>query len=127
MPPLAEGDATGPANDAVDRHERLQRVRTDILGEREMQLGSGLGTIKQPSRAWGPGKFQKLDDRAMARVAAEGDGVDIEANDGMWEQPRTVARGSQAMTEASMPRWRDPVTWAKDQARRNNSRGADNI
>ncbi|KAF8854003.1 hypothetical protein BDZ45DRAFT_693804 [Acephala macrosclerotiorum] len=46
-----EGSRNGLGNDAVDRQERLQRVRTDILGEREMQLGSGLGSIKQPGRA----------------------------------------------------------------------------
>ncbi|CZR55654.1 uncharacterized protein PAC_05542 [Phialocephala subalpina] len=125
MSPNQVGDRNGPGNDAVDRQERLQRVRTDILGEREMQLGSGLGSIKQPGRAWGPGKFQRLDEKAMARAAAERDGVDIEVNDGMWEPPRTVAaRDSRAMTEVSLPRWRDPITWARDQARRNNSRGA---
>lgn len=133
VPPITmtrdqEGEHEGPGNDAVDRQERLQRVRTDILGDRELQLGSGLGSIRQPGRAWGPGKFQRLDERAMARAEAERGGLDIEANDGMWEPPRTVAaRDSRAMTEASLPRWRDPITWARDQARRNDTRKADQM
>jgi hypothetical protein len=49
--------------------------------------------------------------------------VDIEAS-ARWEEPVTVAaRDSMARTSiASIPRWRDPIMWARDQARRNGSR-----
>lgn len=68
-PPMAmgasqTGDLHGPGNDAVDRKERLARVRVDMLGNRELRLGNRLGSglVKGHDRAWGQGKFQKLDE-----------------------------------------------------------------
>ena len=106
-------------NDAVDRQERLGRVRTDLLAEQELGFGGG---IMKGKKVFGPWGKERIGNGAGLGVP-ERERVDIEAG-GRWEAPVTVAaRDSVATSVASIPRWRDPITWARDQARRNDSRG----
>jgi hypothetical protein len=78
---------------------------------------------KKTSKPWG--KENIGDGRGLG--VEERERVDIDAS-GRWEEPATIAaRNSMATSVDSVPRWRDPVTWAKDQARRNDSRQESNL
>ena len=98
------------SKDGVERQERLARVRTDLLGNRELKTGLARN---------GEGETGNKRTFGVARGSGsinEKDRVEIEANSGLWEDAITVAkRESVAESEASLPRWRTPVSWVRDQ------------
>jgi hypothetical protein len=98
------------SKDGVERQERLARVRTDLLGNRELKTGLARN---------GEGQTRNKENFGVARRSGsidEKDRVEIEANSGLWEDAITVAkRESMAESEASLPRWRTPVSWVRDQ------------
>lgn len=98
------------SKDGVERQERLARVRTDLLGNRELKTGLARN---------GEGETRNKGTFGVARGSGsinEKDRVEIEANSGLWEDAITVAkRESVAESEASLPRWRTPVSWVRDQ------------
>ncbi|PMD63507.1 uncharacterized protein K444DRAFT_626588 [Hyaloscypha bicolor E] len=91
------------SKDGVERQERLARVRTDLLGNRELKTGLARN---------GEGETRNKGTFGVARGSGsinEKDRVEIEANSGLWEDAITVAkRESVAESEASLPRWRTP-------------------
>lgn len=101
------------SKDGVDRQERLARVRTDLLGRRELKTGLAGKTA------------QEIEEREMishtrgSGIVDKKDRVEIQASAGMWEDPITIARReSRAESEESLPRWRTPVSWVRDQRMR---------
>lgn len=123
------------SNDAVDRQERLGRVRTDLLNNKDLNTSLGGSLMRSQSKA-GQG-FQGVGIPANGlglsppprrfptiRERRGGEGVDIldiEAAGQVDDSVTIAARNSRVESVASMPRWRDPIAWARDQARRNNS------
>lgn len=99
-----------------ERQDRLGRARTDLLAERELGFGGGLLPNQELQR-------ERIGDERGSAGARKTVMVELEGSAG-WEAPVTSAgtRNSVATSAASVPKWRDPVTWAKDQARRNDSR-----
>lgn len=113
-----QDDTSTLSSYAVERQGRLDRVRTDLLADRELGFGGGLMKGKKTPKPWGSENIGN----GRGLGPEERERVDIDAS-GRWEEPMTVAaRNSMATSVSSVPRWRDPVTWAKDQARRNDSR-----
>ena len=133
-------------NNAVDRQERLGRVRADLLAPRELTGGlmrtatQRQANMPEPNR----GHIRSASGNNIASNATASSGVfpsnsgntawptgkvdantmppnqrlDIEAG-GQWDDSVTVARYSRADTEASMPHYRTPSQWVSDQAKRN--------
>jgi len=101
------------SRDGVVRQQRLARVRTDLLGKKELKTGLTRKPVQEAENANNIG---------FARGSGEIDEkhrVEIEASAGMWEDPVTVARrGSVGESEASLPRWRTPASWVRDQRMR---------
>jgi hypothetical protein len=101
------------SRDGVERQERLARVRTDLLSKRELKSGlarNGERATMSKDTMDVAGVYGSLDEK---------DRVEIEASGGLWEDAVTVAkRESVAESEASLPRWRTPVSWVRDQRMR---------
>jgi len=120
-----QDDVSSLSSYAVERQDRLDRVRTDLLAERELGFGGGLMKGKNVAQPWGNENVNAGGARGLG--LDERERVNIDAG-GRWEEPVTVAaRNSVATSVDSVPRWRDPVTWARDQARRNDSRSGSNL
>ncbi|KAH8665103.1 hypothetical protein BGZ60DRAFT_63623 [Tricladium varicosporioides] len=123
------------SNDAVDRQERLGRVRTDLLNNKDLntslggslmrsqsKAGQGFQGVGIPTTGLGLSPPPRRFPTVRERRGGEGvDILDIEAAGQFDDSVTVAARNSRVESVASMPRWRDPITWARDQARRNNS------
>jgi hypothetical protein len=101
------------SNIAVERQERLGLVR-DLPPSKELD---DIRARKEMN--------QELEDKGsigLARgsgIVDEKDKVEIEASTGMWEESEIIAkRDSGTESEASLPRWRAPVSWVRDQRMR---------
>jgi len=133
-------------NNAVDRQERLGRVRADLLAPRELTGGlmrtatQRQANMPEPNRGHirsasgnniasnataSSGVFPSNSDntawptgRVDANTMPPNQRLDIEAG-GQWDDSVTVARYSRADTERSMPHYRTPSQWVSDQAKRN--------
>ncbi|RFU24938.1 hypothetical protein B7463_g11401, partial [Scytalidium lignicola] len=126
IPPCVPAMMYNMANNSLDREERLGLVRNSLL---RLQDRNG-PLIRSQSQA--RGQSETLDECRGNEYSAKGlkgdwkglrmserDRVDIEAG-GQWEAPITIAAcDSRIDSVVSMPRWRDPVTWVKDQVERN--------
>ncbi|KAE9376552.1 hypothetical protein N431DRAFT_479773 [Stipitochalara longipes BDJ] len=101
------------SRDGMERQQRLARVRTDLLGKRELKTGLTRKPVPDT---------EIRGDIGMARgsgIVDEKHRVEIEASAEMWEDPVTIVRrGSVGESEASLPRWRTPVSWVRDQRMR---------
>lgn len=127
IPPSVPAMTYNMGNSAVDRQERLGLVRTSLLRPQERdellirsQSQSGKWQSQRRNEGqgneygvnWPNGNWQGI------RMSA-GERLDIEAS-GRWEAPVTIAaRDSRIESVVSVPRWRDPVTWVRDQVERN--------
>ncbi|PVH88546.1 hypothetical protein DL98DRAFT_648653 [Cadophora sp. DSE1049] len=133
-------------NNAVDRQERLGRVRADLLAPRELTGGlmrsatQRQANIPEPNRGHirsasgnniasnataisgvfpsNSGNTAWAEGRVDASTMPPNQRLDIEAG-GQWDDSVTVARYSRADTEKSMPHYRTPSQWVSDQAKRN--------
>ncbi|KAH7416990.1 hypothetical protein BKA64DRAFT_717824 [Cadophora sp. MPI-SDFR-AT-0126] len=133
-------------NNAVDRQERLGRVRADLLAPRELTGGLMRSATQRQANMPEPnrGHMRSASGNNIASNATAISGVfpsnsgnsawptgrvdadtmppnqrlDIEAG-GQWDDSVTVARYSRADTEKSMPHYRTPSQWVSDQAKRN--------
>ncbi len=126
-------------NNAVDRQERLGRVRADLLAPRELTGGLMRSATQRQANPPEPNRKHirttsgnNIVSNLGPAVAASGDSstaiwpsgrveanamppnarLDIEAG-GQWDDSVTVARYSRADTEMSMPHWRTPSQWVK--------------
>lgn len=114
------------ASTTANRQERLALVRNSLLRPQErngplVRSQSQARLQREPfikdrgneysdTRPNGNWEGMKMNER---------DRVDIEAS-GRWEAPVTVtARDSGIESVVSLPKWRDPVTWVRDQMDRN--------
>ena len=112
MNPNARGESTF-SRDGVVRQQRLARVRTDLLGKKELKTGLTRKPVQEMKQGGNIGL-----EKGSGEIY-EKNRVEIEASAGMWEDPVTVARrGSVGESEASLPRWRTPVSWVRDQRMR---------
>ena len=127
IPPSVPGMTYNMGNSAVDRQERLGRVRNSLLRlqvrnrpliwsqsqSRTLQSESLIEGRGNEYGAGGPnGNWQGMGMKDRDRI-------DIEASR-RWEAPVTIAaRDSGIESVVSVPRWRDPVTWVRDQVERN--------
>lgn len=112
---------------SVDREERLGLVRNSLLRPQE----------RNGPLIWSQSQARRLQSESLIEGRGNGygaggpngnwqetrikerDRVDIEAS-GRWEAPVTIAaRDSGIESVVSVPRWRDPVTWVRDQVERN--------
>jgi hypothetical protein len=111
----------------VDREERLGLVRNILLRPQERNVPliwpqSQARRLQSESLIEGRGNeygAEGPNGNWQGTRMKERDRVDIEAS-GRWEAPVTIAaRDSGIESVVSVPRWRDPVTWVRDQVERN--------
>jgi hypothetical protein len=97
----------------VERQERLGLVR-DLPPSKDLDETGARRETNQRS------EVRASIDLARGRdIVDEKDNMEIEARSRWWEDPETVAkRDSVAESEASLPRWRTPVSWVRDQRMR---------
>jgi hypothetical protein len=130
IPPSVPAMAYNMANSAVDRQERLGLVRNSLL--RPQERDELLIRSQSHKRRWqdetvveGRGNedgAQGPNNHWEGRRMSERVRVDIEAS-GRWEAPVTIAaRDSRIESVVSVPRWRDPITWVRDQVERDRKR-----
>jgi hypothetical protein len=130
IPPSVPAMAYNMANRAVDRQERLGLVRNSLL--RPQERDELLIRSQSHKRRWqdetvveGRGNedgAQGPNNHWEGMRMSERVRVDIEAS-GRWEAPVTIAaRDSRIESVVSVPRWRDPITWVRDQVERDRKR-----
>jgi hypothetical protein len=99
------------SNSTERRQERLARVR-NLPGSAELKT-EPLEPVEQDVENRGA--------IGLARgsgIVSEKGAVGIEASAEPWEDPAAAKRESGAESEASLPRWRTPVSWVRDQRMR---------
>jgi hypothetical protein len=127
IPPSLPAMAYNTDRNSVDREERLGLVRNSLLRPQEQNgplIWSQLQARRLQSESLIEGRGNEYGAKGpngnwQGTRTNERDRVDIEAS-GRWEAPVTIAaRDSGIESVASVPRWRDPVTWVRHQVERN--------
>lgn len=100
------------SHNTVAREERLARVR-NLPGSRDLKTDSS--------------SFVHLGEEGKTAIGLargsgfviEKDRVKIQTGAAVWDDPNAAAsRESTVESEASLPRWRTPVSWVRDQRMR---------
>ena len=123
-PPFVHPFMQHADNDSVSRHYRLGLVRNSLL-PMSLQTRHFLGLESQRSggRERGSGDDECVHDGFNDMTRDEKTGLEIEAETRRAPSPITVvARESRVESVVSVPRWRDPLNWARDQMERNRSK-----